>query len=404
DPSRVDQVEAGVRHERQAAELLPVRGVEILAQLVQARLLDEDLDPILVVGDEDAVLLRDLVGFAHHRGDRRDRARPPVRLEHRLEVEVDDRVGREHERGLGDVPVLEHPERRGGAARRQGVVLDRGVLHVDAEALAVPDHHLDLVAVLLAVRDDVVVLDAFARQDLQPPADQPATEERHRRLRTKVAGRLERQRAGTHPLSTREADTDDVGHLGHPGHDKKGSVTRTPDTKEATVQPWSREVPGRISGLEIESEARRGNALGDPNVRPLWVYVPPGYDDDAERRFPCVYVIQGLTGQLDMWRNREPFRATYPESVDALFVSGESPPTLVAFVDCWTSIGGSPFLKSPGACPYQDFLCDEVVAFVDARYRTIPDRDHRGIQGKSSGGYGALVTPMLRRDGFSAPG
>ena len=159
------------------------------------------------------------------------------------------------------------------------------------------------------------------------------------------------------------------------------------------MQPWSGEFTGRIDELEIESEALRGNALGDPNVRPLSVYVPPGYDDDPEQRFPCVYVIQGLTGQLDMWRNREPFRATYPESVDALFFSGEAPPTLVAFVDCWTPIGGSQFLNSPGTGRYQDFLCDEVVAFVDARYRTIPDRDHRGIQGKSSGGYGALVTP-----------
>ena len=115
-----------------------------------------------------------------------------------------------------------------------------------------------------------------------------------------------------------------------------------------------------------------------------------------------MYVIQGLTGQLDMWRNREPFRPNYPEQVDELFASGGTPPTLVAFVDCWTSIGGSQFLNSPGTGRYQDFLCDEVVAFVEDRYRTIPDREHRGIQGKSSGGYGALVTPMLRPDVFSA--
>jgi S-formylglutathione hydrolase FrmB len=113
-------------------------------------------------------------------------------------------------------------------------------------------------------------------------------------------------------------------------------------------------------------------------------------------------VIQGLTGQLDMWTNREPFRSTYPEAVDALFASGEAPATVVAFVDCWTSIGGSQFLNSPGTGRYHDYLCDEVVAFVDARFRTIADRDHRGIQGKSSGGYGALVTPMLRPDVFSA--
>jgi len=168
------------------------------------------------------------------------------------------------------------------------------------------------------------------------------------------------------------------------------------------VQPWSREFTGRVDELEIESEVLRGNALGDPHVRPLWVYVPPGYDDDPQRRFPCVYVIQGLTGQLDMWRNREAFRPSYLENIDELFGSGEAPPALVAFVDCWTSLGGSQFLNSPATGRYQDFLCDEVVAFVDGRYRTIPDRDHRGIQGKSSGGYGALVTPMLRADVFSA--
>jgi hypothetical protein len=38
------------------------------------------------------------------------------------------------------------------------------------------------------------------------------------------------------------------------------------------VQPWSREFTGRIDELEIESKVLRGNALGDPNVRPLWVY------------------------------------------------------------------------------------------------------------------------------------
>ena len=168
------------------------------------------------------------------------------------------------------------------------------------------------------------------------------------------------------------------------------------------MEPWSRPMAGRLDELEIESGALRGNALGDPNVRPLWVYTPPGYDDDTERRYPCVYVIQGLTGQLDMWRNREAFRPSYPENLDALFASGDAPPTLVAVVDCWTSIGGSQFLNSPGTGRYQDFLCDEVVAFVDERYRTIPDRDHRGIQGKSSGGYGALVTPMMRPDVFSA--
>jgi S-formylglutathione hydrolase FrmB len=167
------------------------------------------------------------------------------------------------------------------------------------------------------------------------------------------------------------------------------------------MQPWTREFAGRVEVLEIESEVLKGNVLGDPHVRPLWVYTPPGYDEETDRRYPCIYVIQGLTGQLDMWGNREAFRPSYPEMVDELFASGGAPAALVAFVDCWTSLGGSQFLNSPGTGRYHDFLCDEVVPFVDERYRTLADRDHRGIQGKSSGGYGALVTPMLRSDLFS---
>jgi Putative esterase len=162
------------------------------------------------------------------------------------------------------------------------------------------------------------------------------------------------------------------------------------------MEPWSFEAKGRTDEHVVDSRALRGNALGDPHERPLWVSTPPGYDDDAERRYPSVYVIQGLTGQLDAWRNRSPFRRNFPELADDLFGRGEAPPVVVVWVDCWTSLGGSQFLDSPGTGNYLTYLCDEIVPFVDERYRTIADRDHRGIQGKSSGGYGAMVVPMLR--------
>ncbi len=164
------------------------------------------------------------------------------------------------------------------------------------------------------------------------------------------------------------------------------------------MEPWSFDLRGRFEELTIQSGALRGNPLGDPHERPLWVYVPPGYDDDPSARFPSVYVIQGLTGQLDMWRNRNPFRRNFPELADDLFARGEAPPVIVVWVDCWTSLGGSQFLDSPGTGNYLTYLCDEVVALVDERYRTLPDAAHRGIQGKSSGGYGAMVVPMLRPD------
>jgi S-formylglutathione hydrolase FrmB len=164
------------------------------------------------------------------------------------------------------------------------------------------------------------------------------------------------------------------------------------------VEPWSFDLAGRFDETELESDALRGNPLSDPYRRPLWVYLPPGYDEEPDRRYPSVYVIQGLTGQLDMWRNRSPWRRNFPELADQLFANEQAPPCIVVWVDCWTSVGGSQFLDSPGTGRYHTYLCDEVVPWVDGHYRTMSDRDHRGIQGKSSGGYGAMVTPMLRPD------
>jgi len=162
--------------------------------------------------------------------------------------------------------------------------------------------------------------------------------------------------------------------------------------------PWSVGFRGRWDEHVFESDALRNNPLGDPAERPLWVYLPPGYDEEGTRRYPTIYQIQGLTGQLDMWRNRASLRRNFPELADELFAAGQAPPCILVWVDCWTSLGGSQFLDSPGTGRYHTYLCDEIVPWVDRRYRTLAAREHRGIAGKSSGGYGAMVTPMLRPD------
>jgi S-formylglutathione hydrolase FrmB len=167
------------------------------------------------------------------------------------------------------------------------------------------------------------------------------------------------------------------------------------------MYPWSREFAGRLDEHILNSRALVDNPLGDPHLRPVWVYTPPGYDQAADRRYPTIYLIQGLTGQLDMWRNRAAFSSTTPEEVDRVFAEG-APPTITVYVDAWTSLGGSQFLDSPATGRYHTYLCDEVIPWVDTAYRTIADRDHRAIAGKSSGGYGAMVTAMLRPDLFGA--
>jgi S-formylglutathione hydrolase FrmB len=166
------------------------------------------------------------------------------------------------------------------------------------------------------------------------------------------------------------------------------------------MKPWHVEPNGRFEQQTITSQVLAGNPLDDPTERPLWVYLPPGYGDDPDRRYPSIYVLQGLTGQVDMWWSRSAFRPTTPERIDELFAGGTVPPAIVVLLDAWTSLGGSQYLNSPGTGRYLDYLCDEIVSFVDQRYATLPNREHRSVTGKSSGGYGAMVVPMLRPDVF----
>ncbi len=163
--------------------------------------------------------------------------------------------------------------------------------------------------------------------------------------------------------------------------------------------PWSRRLAGQLDELVVESELLQGNPLGDPAQRPLYVYCSPGAARGSEVTVPTIYVLQGYGGQLDTWRARKSFEPTPIERLDAMFAAGGCPDAVVVFVDAWTSLGGSQFLNSPATGPYMDYLCDEVVAFVEDRY---PVSGARAVTGHSSGGYGAIVSAMLRPDVFHA--
>ncbi len=168
--------------------------------------------------------------------------------------------------------------------------------------------------------------------------------------------------------------------------------------------PWSRRLAGALDRLVVRSELLRDNPLGDSDTRPLYVYRAPGVgrEPGPVGPVPSVYWLQGFTGQVDMLTARAGPEPTFVERLDAMFADGDCPPAIVVMIDAWTSRGGSQYLNSSSTGRYQDYLCDEVVPFVDARYPTIADRDHRGLAGKSSGGYGAMVVPMMRPDVFGA--
>src|SRR5918992_3923139 len=97
--------------------------------------------------------------------------------------------------------------------------------------------------------------------------------------------------------------------------------------------PWGHAWMGSFHELVLDSEALTANPLDDPHRRPLYVYTPPGYDDEPDRRYPSVYLLQGLTGQVDMWRARKAFTPTTPEAVDDRFTAEDATPAIVVYLD-----------------------------------------------------------------------
>ena len=151
---------------------------------------------------------------------------------------------------------------------------------------------------------------------------------------------------------------------------------------------------GTIVLLEHDSKILRNNALRDPHVRKLAVWLPPQYDGSGNRRFPALYDLVGFMGSglsHVAWKN---FSENVPERVARLIHERRMPPTIMVFPDCFTALGGNQYVNSSAIGNYADYLTKEIVPFVDRNFRTLAAREHRGCFGKSSGGYGAIIHGM----------
>jgi len=162
----------------------------------------------------------------------------------------------------------------------------------------------------------------------------------------------------------------------------------------------NRTVPaGEVRRLTVESNALKGNLLGDPTTRELRVYLPAGYH--MGRRYPLLVDVVGFTGSGQIHTNWRPFTENLPERLDRLIGEGGMAPVVVAFPDCFSRLGGNQYINSAAIGRYEDYLVDEVVPLVE-RELGCGGPGRRAIFGKSSGGYGAIVHGMRRPDIWAA--
>jgi enterochelin esterase family protein len=162
-----------------------------------------------------------------------------------------------------------------------------------------------------------------------------------------------------------------------------------------------RDNKGRVQVITVESEVLKGNLPGDPVARDLHVYLPPGYESSGER-YPVVWVLSGFTGRGRGLLNDAAWSPGLDERMNALIASGKCGPMILALPDCFTHLRGSQYVNSVGLGRYEDHVIEELVPRVDREFRTLPGPRHRGVIGKSSGGYGAIALGMKHPDTFGA--
>jgi pimeloyl-ACP methyl ester carboxylesterase len=186
----------------------------------------------------------------------------------------------------------------------------------------------------------------------------------------------------------------------------------------------------------LPAESLRDNPIGSPAVRELAVYLPPGYHERPGQRYPVIYFLHGYgldsryltVGSRSQAKRGVPLalrllyrgilkRLLWYETLDGMIRRGELAPFLLVQpdgslhlphrhgfrrLDGSTVTKGSLYTDSPYTGRFRTYILEEVIAAVDARYRTLPRREGRALMGGSMGGYGALLGGILHPERFGA--
>ncbi|HEX3993232.1 MAG TPA: alpha/beta hydrolase-fold protein, partial [Acetobacteraceae bacterium] len=155
---------------------------------------------------------------------------------------------------------------------------------------------------------------------------------------------------------------------------------------------------GSVTRLAVESEVLKSNILGDPTTRVVDIYIPAGHDGHG---LPLLVELVGITSSGLSQTNWQGFRENMPERLDRLIGEQRMQPVVVAFPDCFARIGGNQYINSAATGPWEDFLTQEMLLAIEKRFGCGgPGR--RGVYGKSSGGYGAIMHALRHSDVWSA--
>jgi enterochelin esterase-like enzyme len=160
--------------------------------------------------------------------------------------------------------------------------------------------------------------------------------------------------------------------------------------------PAEAQEQARVNWVTVHSPAIEGNLESNSADRKVLVVTPPGYDENSGKRYPVVYFLHGYWAPVEA--QQQGFRLH--EAVQAGAEAGND--LIMVMPDGFSKLRGGFYSSSPTVGDYESFVADDLVEWVDANYRTIPERASRGLAGHSMGGYGTARIAMKRPEVFSS--
>jgi enterochelin esterase-like enzyme len=166
----------------------------------------------------------------------------------------------------------------------------------------------------------------------------------------------------------------------------------------AQPQKNAAEAKGTIEKIKVHGKSLEANLEGDSPDRDVFIYLPPSYAIQPGRRYPVVYFLHGYgVGAETYWK-----MMTVPETADEVMRGGAVNEMILVHPDAFTAYDGSMYSNSLTTGDWEGYISQDLVSFIDSHYRTIANREARGLAGHSMGGYGTVRIGMKHPEVFSS--
>ena len=184
------------------------------------------------------------------------------------------------------------------------------------------------------------------------------------------------------------------------GQDKGGGQKGKQAKGNSLIEPLpdlEKAIKGKIERIQVHGKSLEGNLEGDSPDRDVFVYLPPSYATQPNRRYPVVYMLHGYGLHAEQWIGFANFG-----KLEKDLAAGTAKEMILVAPDAFTLENGSFYSNSKATGDWETYVAVELVNYIDDHYRTIPDRMSRGLMGHSMGGYGTFRIGMKHPEVFSS--